>query len=91
MFWSAGLVELRSILLGPITTIINVNITLIRMILAISDLQVTLMFPTKIYVNWPFGSEEAKKKKKKFQDGGHGSHLAFWIRNILATFIYKSP
>ena len=31
------------------------------MILAIFDLQVTLMLPTKFQVNWPFGSgEEAK-------------------------------
>ena len=34
----------------------------IGMILAIFDLQVTQMFPTKFRVNWPFGSgEEAKK------------------------------
>ena len=32
------------------------------MILAIFDLQVTLMLPSKFGVNWPFGSgEEAKK------------------------------
>ena len=35
-------------------------------ILAIFDLQVTPMLPTKFGVNWDFGSgEEAKKKKKK--------------------------
>ena len=32
------------------------------MILAIFDLQVTLMLPTKFKVNWPFGSGEAKNK-----------------------------
>ena len=36
----------------------------IQMILAIFDLQVTPMLPTKFRVNWPFGSgEEAKKKR----------------------------
>ena len=35
----------------------------ISMILAIFDLQVTLMLPTKFGVNWPFGSgEEAKNR-----------------------------
>ena len=34
------------------------------MILANFDLQVTLIFPTKLLVKWPFGSEEV-------QDGGH--------------------
>ena len=35
-------------------------------ILAISDLQVTLMLSTKFHVHRPFGlGEEAKKKKKK--------------------------
>ena len=29
--------------------------------LAIFDLQVTSMIPTKFQVNWPFGSEEVKK------------------------------
>ena len=32
------------------------------MILAIFDLQVTLMLPTKFRVNWPFDSEEAKTR-----------------------------
>ena len=31
------------------------------MIFAIFDLQVTLMFPTKFRVNWPFGSGEGEK------------------------------
>ena len=30
-------------------------------ILAISDLQVTLMVPSKFGVNWPFGSGEEEK------------------------------
>ena len=51
------------------------------MILAISDLQVTLMLLSKFGVNWPFGSGE--EAKKNFQDGGH---LGFPIRTILAIF-----
>ena len=31
------------------------------MVLAISDLQVTLMLPTKLQANWPFGSGEEEK------------------------------
>ena len=37
-------------------------------ILAIFDLQVTLMLPTKFHFNWPFGS--AEEAKNRFQDGG---------------------
>ena len=102
-------------------------------ILAIFDLRVTPMLPTKFRVNWPFSSgEEAKNRfsrwlpwrpswisdwhnfsyfliykspqcllwslesiglsvqEKKlnidFQDGGHGGHLGFLIRTILAIF-----
>ena len=98
-------------------------------ILAIFDLRVTPMLPTKFRVNWPFSSgEEAKnrfsswlpswisnwhnfsyfwstshpndlqslesiglsvqekKQKIDFQDGGHGGHLGFLIRTILAIF-----
>ena len=36
---------------------------LIGTILAIFDLQVTPLFPTKFQVNWPFGSEEEAKNK----------------------------
>ena len=40
----------------------------IGMILAIFDLQVTLMLPTKIQVNWPFGSgEEVKNRFSSWQ------------------------
>ena len=45
---------------------------LIRGFLAIFNLQITPLLPTKFQVNWPFGSEEAKKD---FQDGGPGGHL----------------
>ena len=53
-------------------------------ILAIFDLQVTLMLPTKFQVNWPFSS--GKKRKTLFQDGGNGDHLGFTIGTILAIF-----
>ena len=35
----------------------------ISMVLAIFDLQVILMLPTKFGVNWPFGSEEEVKNR----------------------------
>ena len=57
---------------------------LIGKILAIFDLQVTLMVLSKFGVNWPFIQE--KKRKIDFQDGGHGGHLGFPIRTILAIF-----
>ena len=51
------------------------------MILAIFDLQVTPMLPTK------FGlSVQEKKKKIDFQDGCHGGHLGCPIGLILANF-----
>ena len=53
----------------------------IRTILAIFDLQVTLMLPTKIQVNWPFDSGEAKIG---FQDGGQRGYLRLPIGMILA-------
>ena len=50
-------------------------------ILAIIDLQVTLMVPSK------FGlSVQEKKRKIDFQNGGHGGHLGFPIVTILAIF-----
>ena len=54
-------------------------------ILAIFDLQVTLMLPSKFGVNWPFGSgEEAKNRFSRWWPS--------WIsRTILAFLIYKSP
>ena len=53
-------------------------------ILVIFDLQVTPMLPTKIQVNWPFGSGE--EAKKDFQNGSLRGHLVFLIRTILAIF-----
>ena len=53
-------------------------------ILAIFDLQVTLMLPTK------FRSIDLlvleKKQKIDLQDGHHGGHLGFLIGTILAIF-----
>ena len=48
------------------------------MILAIFDLQVTQMLPTKFRVNWPFGSGEGKNRFSR--------RLGFPIGTILATF-----
>ena len=56
----------------------------INRILAIFDLQVTLILPTKFEVSWPFGS--GIEGKIDFQDGGHVSHLGFPIGTILAIF-----
>ena len=54
---------------------------LIGTILAIFDLQVTPMLPSK------FGlSVQEKKRKIDFQDGSHGRHLGFQIGTILAIF-----
>ena len=53
-------------------------------ILAIFDLQVTPMLPTKFRVNWHLGLE--KKRKIDFQDSHHGSHLRFTIGTILVIF-----
>ena len=63
----------------------------IRIIVAIFDLQDTLMLPTKFQVNWPFSSgEEAKNRFSRWP-----LWRPFWISNlnILAFFffIYKSP
>ena len=53
-------------------------------VLAIFDLQVTPMFPTKFQVNSPFSSGE--EAKKDFQDSRHGGNLGFPIGTILAIF-----
>ena len=53
-------------------------------ILAIFDLQVTLMLPSKFGVNRPFNSGE--EAKIDFQDDGHGGRLGFPIGTILAIF-----
>ena len=57
----------------------------IRMILAIFDLQVTPMFPTKNQDYWPFGSGE-EKRKIDFLDSSYGGHFGFPIGTILASF-----
>ena len=54
------------------------------MILAIFDLQVTLMLPSKFGVKWLFGSEE--EAKNRFSRWQHGGHLGFPIGTILAIF-----
>ena len=46
-------------------------------ILAIFDLQVTAVLPTKFQVNWLFSSD--KKRKLEFQDGGQCGHLGLRI------------
>ena len=50
-------------------------------ILAIFDLQVTLMLPSE-----STGLSVKEKRKIDFQDGGHGGHLGFPIDTILAIF-----
>ena len=56
----------------------------ISTILAIFDLQVTLMLPSKLE---SVGlSVQEKKRKINFQDGYHGGHLGFPIGMILAIF-----
>ena len=53
-------------------------------ILAIFDLQVTLMLPSKFGVKWPLVQE--KMQKIDFQDGCQGGHLGFPIGTTLAFF-----
>ena len=45
------------------------------MILAIFDLQVTLMVPSKFGVNWPFGSGEEAKNRFSEEANWSGSAL----------------
>ena len=52
------------------------------MILAIFDLQVTLLLPIKAVGL----SVQEKKRKIDFQDGGHGGHLGYLISTSLAIF-----
>ena len=56
---------------------------LIGRILAIFDLQVTLLLPAKFQVNWPNSSGE-KVKKIDFQNGSHDCYLGFLIGMITA-------
>ena len=63
---------------------------LIETIVAIFDLQVTLMLPTKFQVNWPFSQGE--DAKIDFKDCCYGGHLGFLNGTVLAFFFtYKSP
>ena len=39
----------------------------IRLILANSDLHITLILPTKFPVNWPFGSEEVQNRFSRWR------------------------
>ena len=55
----------------------------IRTILALFDLQVTLMPPIKFWANWPFGSEDVKNR---FSRCPHGSLLGFLIGNDFSSF-----
>ena len=59
--------------------------------MATFDLQVTLMLPTKFWVNWHLGLGEVAKID--FQDGHHGGHLGFMISTIVAIFdvIHVTP
>ena len=62
----------------------------IGMVLAIFDLWVTPMLPTKFRVNWL--SVQEKKWKIDFQDGCQGGHLGYPIGMILAIFdLQKTP
>ena len=54
------------------------------MLLAIFDLPVTQMLPTKFGVSWHFSSGE--EGKIDFQEGHHWDHLRYQIGKILATF-----
>ena len=59
-------------------------------ILAIFDLRVTPMLPTKLQVNWPFSSgEEAKNRFSRWLPW-RPSWISGW-HNFSFFFIYKSP
>ena len=63
---------------------------LIGMILAVFDLQVTQMLPTKFWVNWPFGSGE--EVKNRFSRWLPWRPSSFYDRHDFSYFfIYKSP
>ena len=44
--------------------------------------------PIKFQDNWPF--VQGEEAKTDFQDGGHGGHLGFLSRTILAIFLNTS-
>ena len=58
---------------------------LIRTILAIFDLQITIILHTK-FESVVLSVQETKRAKKDFQDGHRGGHLGFPIGMILAIF-----
>ena len=63
---------------------------MIGMILAIFDLQVTQMLPTKFRVNWPFSSGE--EAKNRFSRWLPWRPSWFYDRHDFSYFlIYKSP
>ena len=51
--------------------------------------QVAQILPIKFQFKSLLVQEE--KDKIDFQNGGHGCHLGFLIRTILAILIYKTP
>ena len=57
-------------------------------VLAIFDVQVTLMPPSKFQVNLPFGSGE--EAKIYFQDGGPDGHFGFPMVIIFSYFLSSS-
>ena len=57
---------------------------LIGMILAIFDLQVTLMLPSKFRVKWPFSSGE--EAKNRFKMAAMAAILVFRVGTILPIF-----
>ena len=56
-------------------------------ILAIFDLQVTAMLPTKFQVYWPFGSSEVKNRFSRCHH--HGGYLGFQIRTLFLSTSYS--
>ena len=52
---------------------------LIGTVLAIFDLQVTLMLPTELQIYWPLIK---KKRITDFQDGGYAAILDFWLERF---------
>ena len=58
------------------------------MILAIFDLQLTPIIPTKFQVSWPFGSGEAKNRFSRWRPWWP-SWISDW-KDISFFFIYKS-
>ena len=64
---------------------------LIGTILAILDLQVTPMLPTKFQVNWPSGSGEEAKNRFSRWPRPSAAIMDFWLELFYLFLIYKSP